>query len=145
MLTFDDGFGCLFEQAWPVLRELGVPGTIFVSTAFLGEESPFPFDSWGLAYEHVAPAESYRPLTLWQCREMQASGLVDIGCHTHTHEDFRGRPEAFRLDLQHSIDFVREHFQPKLVTFAYPFGSPRLGFAGDELVAAAKQTDIACA
>ena len=76
---------------------------------------------------------------------MLQSGVVDIGCHTHTHADFRGRPAAFRVDLQRSVEVVREQFDRKVVTFAYPFGSPRLGFAGDDLVAAAKQTDAACA
>ena len=145
VLTFDDGFGSVYHHAWPIMRELGVPGTIFVGTGFLDQDLPFPFDVWGIAYEGVAPLDSYRPLTLCQCHEMLADGLVDIGAHTHTHADFRGRPAAFREDVQRSVDFVREHFERKMVTFAYPFGSPRLGFAGEDLVAAVKQTDAACA
>jgi peptidoglycan/xylan/chitin deacetylase (PgdA/CDA1 family) len=145
VLTFDDGFEGVYRHAWPVMRELGVPGTIFVSTGFLDQDQPFPFDAWGLAYERVAPLESFRPLATWQCHEMLAGGLVDIGAHTHVHADLRGRPAEFRDDVQRSVEYVRDHFQREQVTFAYPFGSPRLGFAGGDLVAAVKQTDAVCA
>jgi peptidoglycan/xylan/chitin deacetylase (PgdA/CDA1 family) len=144
VVTFDDGFESVYHYAWPTLRELGIPATIFVSTAYLDQNAAFPFDSWGIAYQGTAPPESYRPLTTEQCCEMLDGGLIDFGAHTHTHADFRGRPEEFRLDLQQSVDIVRERFDRETVTFAFPFGNRRLGFASEELVAAAKKTGVAC-
>ncbi len=144
VLTFDDGFESVYLNAWPVLREMKIPASIFVNTAYLGSPHPFPFDAWGVAFQQRAPAESYRPLTLRQCREMVASGLVEIGAHTHTHEDFRGRPDAFRHDLLHCVEIVRSTFGLGEVTFAFPYGSPFAGFANEELVDAAKQTGVAC-
>ncbi|MDA1016271.1 MAG: polysaccharide deacetylase family protein, partial [Planctomycetota bacterium] len=47
VLTFDDGFEGVYLNAWPVLRELNVPATVFLATAYLGSEQPFPFDHWG--------------------------------------------------------------------------------------------------
>jgi peptidoglycan/xylan/chitin deacetylase (PgdA/CDA1 family) len=35
VLSFDDGYAGNFEAAWPVLRDEGVPATIFVTTGFL--------------------------------------------------------------------------------------------------------------
>ena len=39
-VTFDDSFRSVIELARPVLRELGVPGTVFVPTSFVGSEQP---------------------------------------------------------------------------------------------------------
>lgn len=45
LLTFDDAYRDFAEHAWPVLREHGLPVTLFVPTAFVGEpERPFWWD-----------------------------------------------------------------------------------------------------
>lgn len=44
VVTFDDGYAGNFAAAWPVLRELAVPATVFVTTGFLdGGELWFDF------------------------------------------------------------------------------------------------------
>ena len=55
VLTFDDGFASVYRYAWPILRELKAPATVFLSTAFLGADAPFPFDPWGASYRDQAP------------------------------------------------------------------------------------------
>lgn len=145
VITFDDGFETVYTNAWPILRELEVPATVFVSTAYLDSMAPFPFDAWGNAWQRQVPAECYRPLTTAQCREMAADGLVELGAHTHTHRDFRDRHDEFREDLQLSVDIVRERFGEPDPTFAFPFGAPHRGYASEALVEAARQTGVVCA
>lgn len=36
-ITFDDGYRDFREVAWPILKELGIPVTLFVATAYPGE------------------------------------------------------------------------------------------------------------
>jgi peptidoglycan/xylan/chitin deacetylase (PgdA/CDA1 family) len=143
-LTFDDGFQSNYTEAFPVLRELRVPATIFVATGYLDGTTPFPFDAWGLAHGKSLPPAAYRPLTVVQCREMLDSGLIDIGAHTHTHRDMRGRPEEFCRDVRISADFLRATFTLSDVMFAFPFGAKHSGFAGSEMAAAARRAGVTC-
>lgn len=43
-VTFDDGFSDLHEHALPVLRQLDMPATVFVSTGYVDRPQPFWFD-----------------------------------------------------------------------------------------------------
>jgi peptidoglycan/xylan/chitin deacetylase (PgdA/CDA1 family) len=76
---------------------------------------------------------------------MAASGLVEIAAHTHTHGDFRGRPDALRADLRTNVESLRSTFGLDRVTFAFPFGRKAMGYVTDELLEAARQTGVACA
>ena len=44
LVTFDDATVCFARHAWPVLRELHVPATLFVPTAFPGSDREFWWD-----------------------------------------------------------------------------------------------------
>jgi peptidoglycan/xylan/chitin deacetylase (PgdA/CDA1 family) len=140
VVTFDDGFENTYTHAWPILRELGVPATVFLATAYLDSQEPFPFDDWPAAGAAHVPPESWRPLTTEQCREMLAGGLVELGSHTHTHANFRGRPEAFAQDLEVSLEVLRSRFRLSGVPFSFPFG-----IQDAELVAAARRSGVLCA
>jgi peptidoglycan/xylan/chitin deacetylase (PgdA/CDA1 family) len=145
VLTFDDGLECLYHNAFPILRQLQVPATIFVNTAFLGSEEPFPFDRWGIENATKVSTSAVRPLSLAQCQEMIASGWVEIGAHTHTHADFRGRADEFEQDLRKNVEFLEQQLGLANVPFAFPFGRRDLGYVSDELIEAAKRTNVTCA
>ena len=45
-ITFDDGYRCFADTAWPILDRLGLPVTLFVPTAYPGApETPFWWDA----------------------------------------------------------------------------------------------------
>ena len=144
-ITFDDGFESVYTGAWPTLSELNVPATIFLSTAYLDRSEPFPFDDWGREHQRRAPSTSYRPLTSVQCAEMMSSGLVELGSHTHTHQDFRNRPLDLQRDVEISIEILRQRFSITNCTFAFPFGRIRYGYAGGELSDVIRNSKARCA
>jgi peptidoglycan/xylan/chitin deacetylase (PgdA/CDA1 family) len=145
VVTFDDGFGNVFLHAWPILRRLQIPATIFLNTAFLDQESAFPFDPWAVQNQNRLPEESYRPLRVEECRKMLAHGLIEFGAHTHTHRNFSGKPEEFRADMRVCLECLDALFEIRRPTFAFPFGRVALGLAGGELTAAARALGVNCA
>ena len=105
VLTFDDGFADVYTTAYPLLREAGLPFTLYVTTAYLGGTMHWP----GSMSQHPGPA-----LTWEELEELAADPLVTIGNHTHTH----ARPEdltAEELDrcselLEHHLGIVPQHY-----------------------------------
>ena len=122
VVTFDDGYENVYRHAWPILKELSVPATVFVVTSCLDADRPLPFDDWAAAGSAGVPATAWKPLSTAQCAEMIEHGLVEIGSHTHTHADFRGRPEAFRDDLAARWTCCASTLGVEQASFAFPFG-----------------------
>ena len=132
ILTFDDGFADNYRLAFPVLREFDAPATFFVITAALdGERGKL----------HNPCVADY--LDWEQAGELQASGLIEFGCHTATHRTLRGLPASVLVDETEGAKRTLENRLGSAVTlFAYPFGSygswdaaaveavGRAGFAG---------------
>ncbi|QDU93059.1 polysaccharide deacetylase family protein [Lignipirellula cremea] len=144
VVTFDDGYENNITLALPILQELQVPATIFLATQYLDSVDPFPSDDWTMAGSRRAPLDSWRPLSTEQCLELQASGLIELGAHTHSHGDFRGRPKALRHDLAICFEVLRNKFGIEHPTFAFPYGTVRLGFAGGSLAEAAREAGARC-
>lgn len=120
-VVFDDGYENIYTQAWPILRELQIPATVFAATAYLNSPEPMPFDDWPGAGA-VDAADTWRHLSLAQCREMQHDGLIEFGSHTHTHQDFRGREHEFRADMLASLSTLRDELGVEGPPLALPYG-----------------------
>lgn len=144
VVTFDDGYVNVLRHAFPVLSRLHVPATLFLATAYLDSPHPFPSDDWSAAGTPGTHSDTWRPLTTEECRRLMANGLVEIGAHTHTHGDFRGRPNALAADLAENIRILRDRLQIEMPTFALPYGTKGDGFAAPALVEAARQTGVVC-
>ena len=120
VVTFDDGYRSVHSLAFPILRELGVPGTLFVVTGFAGGTEPMTWagiDRWlGTPYE-----EELMPLTWDEIRSLAEAGW-DIGSHTRTH------PRLTTLDddaLASELADSRADLEAALgrcSSLAYPYG-----------------------
>jgi len=127
MLTFDDGWRSVYTDAYPILKELGHPFTLYLYKNYV--------DGGGKA------------LTTPMIKEMLANGAT-LGSHSVSHPlpsmVRRKRdegPEAFdaylRVELGESKDFLESKFNVPVTTYAYPGGffteemlmlAPELGY-----------------
>ncbi len=72
VVTFDDGYADIFVHAYPILRSLGVPATVFLSTGYVGKKEVFWFDRVSNMLFHAAPG-------MWQLPGLaQPHSLSDI-------------------------------------------------------------------
>ena len=140
VVTFDDGYKNFYTQAWPVLRELNIPATLFVATAYLDSHDSFPFDTWTAAGSKQVPPETWKPVTWAQCAEMLDDELIEIGSHTHTHRVFRGHREEFCEDLRLSQETLARRLGVHNATFSFPFG-----ICSSELSDVARAAGVSCA
>jgi peptidoglycan/xylan/chitin deacetylase (PgdA/CDA1 family) len=145
VVTFDDGYENVYLEAWPILKSLQIPATIFLATSYLDSDASFPFDDWHEAGAERVPKAAWRPLTTAQCREMSESGLIELGAHTHTHAHFQNDSVAFERDLRECMTVLRDRFGVSEATFAFPFGKSRLGYETSEFINTAKRLSILCA
>jgi peptidoglycan/xylan/chitin deacetylase (PgdA/CDA1 family) len=139
-VTFDDGYESVFRNAVPILRELNVPATIFLPTAYIDGNRRFPFDNWSMAGSDLVPADTWRPMTTNQCREAAADGLIEFGGHTHTHRDLSRDPAEFLRDLRRNVAWLRSMLGVERPTFSFPFGRTT-----SELMEAARRSGVICA
>lgn len=139
VVTFDDGYDSVYRYAWPILKALSVPATVFVVTSWLDADYPLECDTWTAAGSDDVPAATWKPLSVAHCAEMMDHGLVEVGSHTHTHADFRGAPDAFSGDLARSLGVLHEVLGTERASFAFPFG-----FYDAAMVAVARAAGVCC-
>jgi peptidoglycan/xylan/chitin deacetylase (PgdA/CDA1 family) len=120
-ITFDDAFASVFEFAFPIMRELGLIGTVFVVTRFPDTEERLRWpgiDHWlGGEYD-----SELRPMSWDQLRELQDAGW-EVGSHTHTHPWLTSIDDmALRDELERSREVCSERMGTRCTTLAYPYG-----------------------
>lgn len=145
VITFDGAYESVYLNAFPVLRRLELPATVFLATAYLDSDQPLPGDDWAAAGFGQVPYTAWRSLTTAECREMQKSGLIELGAHTHTYGDFRGRPAALASDLRLCRRVLREQFGIERPTFAFPDGNKEAACVGPELSGVVRESGLLCA
>ena len=120
-VTFDDGCRSVVERALPILEGLGLPGTIFVPTDFVGGPAPM---SWpGIDHWTGTPHEDELRCVSWeQLRALRDQGW-EIGSHTRSHPQLTELDDAaLRRELVESLEQCSSELDTPCVSLAYPYG-----------------------
>lgn len=113
VITFDDGYQTVYEEAFPVLQRYGMSATAFLTVGEKGTATP----------AGRLPSLSGRSMLSWhEIREMQRWGIA-FGAHTLTHPDLTRLP-ADRLEAEvcGSKTVIEDALGVSVASFAYPYG-----------------------
>jgi peptidoglycan/xylan/chitin deacetylase (PgdA/CDA1 family) len=111
LLTYDDGYRSVFTEAFPVIRQFGYPGVLFLYTDFVKWESK-------LSLRHS------------DIELMEKSGLT-AQSHSQSHPNMgllkdQLTPEALTVRLKDEMEVSRDYLRDKLKSdpkaLAYPYG-----------------------
>ena len=107
--SFDDGMDDNHSILLPILREYGLPATVYVATGLIGKPNPW-----------MEPGAS-RMMTEDELRELASAGL-ELGAHTVTHPNLEELDyDACLQEMLESRDFLAKLTGEPVRTFAYPF------------------------
>jgi peptidoglycan/xylan/chitin deacetylase (PgdA/CDA1 family) len=114
VITLDDGYRDNYHRAAPVLSDLGLPATFFVTTGFIGTDRvPWWDRDAGIQSEWMS----------WpQVEELHSAGF-EIGAHTVNHIDLgEADEELARVELEQSRATLQERLSTDIDLFAFPYG-----------------------
>jgi peptidoglycan/xylan/chitin deacetylase (PgdA/CDA1 family) len=113
VITFDDGYQSVYDEAFPVLQRYGMSATVFLTVGRKGLRHP----------TDRLPSLHGRSMLAWrEIREMQRWG-IDFGAHTLTHPDLsRLSTEQIETEIRESKAIIEEALATPVTCFAYPYG-----------------------
>lgn len=111
VLTFDDGFGDVHSNAWPLLQERGLPFTVYLAAGLVGGS---------MRWEGSTASSQGAPALTWdQLGEMHGSGLCTVGNHTWDHAG----PDAVDLEqIDRCSDLIERRLEERPTHFAWTWG-----------------------
>ena len=96
LITFDDGYVDNGDEAFPIMKSLGVKGTIYIPTGLM---------------------DNFDYLTWAKIDEMKSSGIITFGNHTWSHKNVGGSHDTVTKEITTADTQLSDHGLNSLKTF----------------------------
>ncbi len=104
LVTFDDGFHSVYENAVPIMERYDIKGNIFLPTKYIEEQNPY-FMTWEML------------------KNLCDSGKFSVAAHTHDHADIRTLDvESMNRQIQQSEELLEKRLVMHVSGFCMPYG-----------------------
>jgi len=120
-ITFDDAYESVYTSAYPIMRDFGFFGSVFVITGYVGETNRWDVNLGFRRWRHMG----------WeQMREMANAGF-EFGSHTENHPDLTSiAPDVALKELVSSKEAIEANLGRPCLYLSYPFGRTNINVKG---------------
>ena len=102
IVSFDDGFRSVYENAAPIMREYGIPGSVYLPTALIGNDKEYM--DWDMIKSLTKQGFSFQ-------------------AHTHNHCDMRRLSDTdLKKEILLNNQIIEEKTGEKPIAFCFPYG-----------------------
>lgn len=112
-VTFDDGYRDNYTLAYPLLKTLGIPFTVYVTTGFIDNQMPmwwYPDKQLGLSVDEI--------------KQLDKETFCTIGAHTVSHPKLDMLPyEQQYKEIEASIRLLEQLLNHPIHHFSLPHGA----------------------
>ena len=102
VITFDDGFESVYQNAFPIMKDFGYPGVFYIVANRIYDVPEF--------------------VNVAELKEMIAAGW-EIGSHSYSHADLTKNHSIAAKEIGQSKKDLEAALSTPILTFAYPFGT----------------------
>ena len=113
VITFDDAYESVYDNAFPILKDENIPATIFVISDYVGELNTWDLNVGNLKFPHAT----------WEQLKVLLDTGWEIGSHTKTHKDLRSlNDDDLKSELRESKELLESKLDITVESLSFPFG-----------------------
>lgn len=113
ILTFDDGYKSILENAYPIMKKFGFTGVVYIPTDYIGQTNDWDVQLAGKRFSH---------LTENDLRFLHRQGF-EIGSHGCSHRSLLAMKQSeAQRELNESKIKIEELLDASVYSISYPFG-----------------------
>ena len=112
-ITFDDAYQSAYKHAFPIMKTINAPATIYVITDYIGKDNSWDLNVGNIKFPHCT----------WKELKVLSENGWEIGSHTNTHRELRNLEQNdLEKELMQSKEMLESTLDIIVKSISFPFG-----------------------